>query len=83
MESGQLSREEALACAGYKHACHVMLYSDTKSQLFGKTPIKHIVLVSSICVALYACVCTVQREILVRSCACVMETPHISEHLSV
>ncbi|XP_013871724.1 U8 snoRNA-decapping enzyme [Austrofundulus limnaeus] len=44
MASGQLSREEALACTDCKHACHVMLYSDTKSQLFGRTPIKHIVL---------------------------------------
>ncbi|KAG7519935.1 U8 snoRNA-decapping enzyme-like [Solea senegalensis] len=44
MASGQLSREEALACSGYRHACHVMLYSDTKTQLFGKIPIRHIVL---------------------------------------
>ncbi|XP_053173648.1 U8 snoRNA-decapping enzyme [Scomber japonicus] len=44
MASGQLSRAEALACAGCRHACHVMLYSDTKTQLFGKIPIKHIIL---------------------------------------
>lgn len=43
--SGQLSRAEALECSGYRHACHVMLYADTKSQLFGKFPIKHIILV--------------------------------------
>ncbi|XP_061636936.1 U8 snoRNA-decapping enzyme [Phyllopteryx taeniolatus] len=44
MANGQLSRAEALACSGCRHACHVMLYSDTKSQLFGRTPIKHIIL---------------------------------------
>uniref|UniRef100_A0A1A8QHQ7 Nudix (Nucleoside diphosphate linked moiety X)-type motif 16 n=1 Tax=Nothobranchius rachovii TaxID=451742 RepID=A0A1A8QHQ7_9TELE len=44
MASGQMSRAEALECKGFRHACHVMLYSDTESQLFGKTPIKHIVL---------------------------------------
>ncbi|XP_042347191.1 U8 snoRNA-decapping enzyme [Plectropomus leopardus] len=44
MASGQLSRAEALACSGCKHACHVMLYCDTKSKLFGKFPIKHIIL---------------------------------------
>ncbi|XP_037540327.1 U8 snoRNA-decapping enzyme [Nematolebias whitei] len=44
MESRQLSRAEALACTDCRHACHVMLYSDTKSQLFGKIPIRHIVL---------------------------------------
>ncbi|KAM4562902.1 U8 snoRNA-decapping enzyme isoform 1-T3 [Odontesthes bonariensis] len=44
MASGKMSRAEALECSGCSQACHVMLYSDTKSQLFGKTPIKHIVL---------------------------------------
>ncbi|XP_056241693.1 U8 snoRNA-decapping enzyme isoform X1 [Seriola aureovittata] len=44
MASGQLSRAEALACSGCRHACHVMLYADTKSQLFGKIPIRHIIL---------------------------------------
>ncbi|KAM9350710.1 U8 snoRNA-decapping enzyme isoform 2-T2 [Symphorus nematophorus] len=44
MASGQLSRAEALACSGCRHACHVMLYSDTKTQLFGRTPIRHIIL---------------------------------------
>ncbi|XP_028266552.1 U8 snoRNA-decapping enzyme isoform X2 [Parambassis ranga] len=44
MASGQLSREEALECTRCRHACHVMLYSDTKSQLFGKFPIRHIIL---------------------------------------
>lgn len=44
MASGQLSRAEALACSGYRHACHVMLYSDTKTQLFGRIPIRHIIL---------------------------------------
>ncbi|XP_072222966.1 U8 snoRNA-decapping enzyme isoform X2 [Leuresthes tenuis] len=37
-------RAEALECSGCRQACHVMLYSDTESKLFGKTPIKHIVL---------------------------------------
>ncbi|KAK5610734.1 hypothetical protein CRENBAI_000770 [Crenichthys baileyi] len=44
MASGQLSRNEALECSRSRHACHVMLYSDTASQLFGRTPIRHIVL---------------------------------------
>ncbi|XP_017266714.1 U8 snoRNA-decapping enzyme [Kryptolebias marmoratus] len=44
MASGQLLRAEALACTGHRHACHVMLYSDTKSQLFGRIPIRHVVL---------------------------------------
>lgn len=45
MASGQLSRSDALACSGCKHACHVMLYSTTKSQLFRRIPIRHIILV--------------------------------------
>ncbi|XP_034028061.1 U8 snoRNA-decapping enzyme [Thalassophryne amazonica] len=44
MASGQMSRAEALSCSGCRHACHVMLYSDTKSQLFGRIPFKHIIL---------------------------------------
>ncbi|XP_071394978.1 U8 snoRNA-decapping enzyme [Centroberyx affinis] len=44
MASGQLSRAEALVCSGCRHACHVMLYSDTKAQLFGRIPIRHIIL---------------------------------------
>ncbi|XP_019944983.2 U8 snoRNA-decapping enzyme [Paralichthys olivaceus] len=44
MASGQLSRAEALACSDCLHACHVMLYSDTQRQLFGKIPIRHIIL---------------------------------------
>lgn len=44
MASGQLLREDALACSGCRHACHVMLYSDTKTQLFGKIPLRHIIL---------------------------------------
>ncbi|KAF7646407.1 hypothetical protein LDENG_00188250 [Lucifuga dentata] len=35
---------EALACSGCRHACHVMLYCDTKARLFGKIPIRHIIL---------------------------------------
>lgn len=49
MASGQLSRAEALACSGCRHACHVMLYSDTKTQLFGRIPIRYIILVSYAC----------------------------------
>ncbi|XP_020490997.1 U8 snoRNA-decapping enzyme isoform X1 [Labrus bergylta] len=44
MASGQLSRVEALACSGCRHACHVMLYCDTETQLFGRIPIRHIIL---------------------------------------
>ncbi|XP_029911558.1 U8 snoRNA-decapping enzyme [Myripristis murdjan] len=44
MASGQLSREEALMRSHCRHACHVMLFSDTKAQLFGRTPMRHIVL---------------------------------------
>uniref|UniRef100_A0A3B4ZUD7 U8 snoRNA-decapping enzyme n=1 Tax=Stegastes partitus TaxID=144197 RepID=A0A3B4ZUD7_9TELE len=44
MASGQLSRAEALACSGCRHACHVMLYCDTSTQLFGRIPIRHIIL---------------------------------------
>lgn len=44
MASGQLSRAEALACSGCRHACHVMLYCDTRAQLFGRIPIRHIIL---------------------------------------
>ncbi|XP_047453409.1 U8 snoRNA-decapping enzyme [Mugil cephalus] len=44
MASGQLSRAEALASSGYRHACHVMLYCDTKSELFGRFPFRHIIL---------------------------------------
>ncbi|KAM6924415.1 U8 snoRNA-decapping enzyme [Xenentodon cancila] len=44
MASGHLSRADALAMSGCRHACHVMLYSDTDSQLFGKIPIRHIIL---------------------------------------
>ncbi|KAM9855361.1 LOW QUALITY PROTEIN: U8 snoRNA-decapping enzyme [Aulostomus maculatus] len=42
MASGQLSRMEALACSGCRHACHVMLYCDTLAQL--EIPIRHIIL---------------------------------------
>ncbi|XP_033943441.1 U8 snoRNA-decapping enzyme [Pseudochaenichthys georgianus] len=44
MASGKLSRAGALACSGCRHACHVMLYCDTKTQLFGRIPIRHIIL---------------------------------------
>ncbi|XP_073679821.1 U8 snoRNA-decapping enzyme [Garra rufa] len=40
----QLTREEALTRKGFKHACHIMLYGDSSAKLFGKIPIKHIVL---------------------------------------
>ncbi|CAL8369091.1 unnamed protein product [Lota lota] len=44
MASGQLSRAEALTREGVRHACHVMLYCDTRAMLFEGTPIRHIVL---------------------------------------
>ncbi|KAM9341806.1 U8 snoRNA-decapping enzyme [Pholidichthys leucotaenia] len=44
MASGQLSRAEALADSDCRHACHVMFYGDTEAQLFGRIPIRHIVL---------------------------------------
>ncbi|KAJ8004631.1 hypothetical protein DPEC_G00138320 [Dallia pectoralis] len=44
MASGELSREEALECVGCRHACHIMLYADTEEKLFGKTPVRHVVL---------------------------------------
>ncbi|KAL1249850.1 hypothetical protein QQF64_020855 [Cirrhinus molitorella] len=40
----QITREDALTRKGFKHACHIMLYGDTSAKLFGKIPIKHIVL---------------------------------------
>ncbi|XP_014845578.1 PREDICTED: U8 snoRNA-decapping enzyme-like isoform X1 [Poecilia mexicana] len=44
MASGQMSRDEALECTRCRHACHVLLYSETASQLFGRIPIRYIVL---------------------------------------
>ncbi|XP_029012861.1 U8 snoRNA-decapping enzyme [Betta splendens] len=44
MASGQMSRAEALARSDCRHACHVMLYSDTKSRLFGRNSMRHIIL---------------------------------------
>ncbi|XP_067088241.1 U8 snoRNA-decapping enzyme [Osmerus mordax] len=44
MAGGQLSREEALQVPGCRHACHILLYADTHAQLFGSTPIRHIIL---------------------------------------
>ncbi|XP_051948084.1 U8 snoRNA-decapping enzyme isoform X2 [Xyrauchen texanus] len=40
----QITREDALAREGFRHACHIMLYGDCSAKLFGKIPIKHIVL---------------------------------------
>lgn len=40
-----IGKEEALSLGGHRHACHVMLHAETKAKLFGRTPIKHIVLV--------------------------------------
>ncbi|KAG7323086.1 hypothetical protein KOW79_012788 [Hemibagrus wyckioides] len=39
-----MSREEALSRLDHKHACHILLYADSNAKLFGKIPIKHIVL---------------------------------------
>ncbi|XP_036388195.1 U8 snoRNA-decapping enzyme [Megalops cyprinoides] len=44
MAGQEISKEEALSRHGYRHACHIMLYADTNAKLFGKIPIKHIVL---------------------------------------
>ncbi|XP_067303413.1 U8 snoRNA-decapping enzyme [Pseudorasbora parva] len=43
-EAEQIAREDALTREGFRHACHIMLYGDSSAELFGKTPIKHIVL---------------------------------------
>ncbi|XDV45815.1 hypothetical protein PO909_013841 [Leuciscus waleckii] len=40
----RITREDALTREGFKHACHIMLYGDSSAKLFGKIPIKHIVL---------------------------------------
>uniref|UniRef100_A0A672LJT9 U8 snoRNA-decapping enzyme n=1 Tax=Sinocyclocheilus grahami TaxID=75366 RepID=A0A672LJT9_SINGR len=39
-----ITREDALTREGYRHAGHIMLYGDSSAKLFGKIPIKHIVL---------------------------------------
>ncbi|KAK0134989.1 U8 snoRNA-decapping enzyme [Merluccius polli] len=44
MASGHLTRAEALAHKGVRHACHVMLYCDAQALLFGTISIRHIVL---------------------------------------
>ncbi|KAK2825266.1 hypothetical protein Q7C36_019193 [Tachysurus vachellii] len=44
MAGRDISREEALSRLDQKHACHILLYADSKAKLFGKIPIKHIVL---------------------------------------
>ncbi|GAA6103972.1 U8 snoRNA-decapping enzyme isoform X2 [Tachysurus ichikawai] len=44
MAGRDMSREEALSRLDQKHACHILLYADSKAKLFGKIPIKHIVL---------------------------------------
>ncbi|XP_067227832.1 U8 snoRNA-decapping enzyme isoform X1 [Chanodichthys erythropterus] len=44
----QITREDALTREGFRHACHIMLYGDSSAKLFGKIPIKHIVLITVI-----------------------------------
>ncbi|XP_064162556.1 U8 snoRNA-decapping enzyme [Anguilla rostrata] len=44
MAGQEISKDESLSLKGYRHACHVMIYADTDAKLFGKIPIKHIVL---------------------------------------
>ncbi|KAG5836030.1 hypothetical protein ANANG_G00250290 [Anguilla anguilla] len=44
MAGQEISKDESLSLKGYRHACHVMIYADTEAKLFGKIPIKHIVL---------------------------------------
>ncbi|TRZ01928.1 hypothetical protein DNTS_012383 [Danionella cerebrum] len=44
MTEQTLTREDALASKGFRHACHIMLYGDSSAKLFENIPIKHIVL---------------------------------------
>ncbi|XP_062871615.1 U8 snoRNA-decapping enzyme [Trichomycterus rosablanca] len=44
MAGRTISREDALSLQDHKHACHILLYAETKAKLFGKIPIKQIVL---------------------------------------
>jgi len=44
-----IPRANALALQGYRHCCHVMLHSPVEEKLFGFYPVKHAVLVSSLC----------------------------------
>ncbi|KAG9331385.1 hypothetical protein JZ751_019316 [Albula glossodonta] len=44
MAGKEISKEESLSLKGYRHACHIMLYADTDARLFGKIPMKHIVI---------------------------------------
>ncbi|KAM4662884.1 U8 snoRNA-decapping enzyme-like isoform 1-T1 [Discoglossus pictus] len=39
-----VSREESLQLQGYKHACHVLLYAPTPAKLFGRVPIRYVLL---------------------------------------
>ncbi|KAJ8259146.1 hypothetical protein COCON_G00181580 [Conger conger] len=44
MAGQEISKGESLLLKGHRHACHIMIHADTDAKLFGKTPIKHIVL---------------------------------------
>lgn len=44
MAGQEISKDESLSLKGYRHACHIMIYADTDAKVFGKIPIKHIVL---------------------------------------
>ncbi|XP_017342914.1 U8 snoRNA-decapping enzyme [Ictalurus punctatus] len=44
MAARDMSREDALSRLDHKHACHILLYADSQAKLFGKIPVKHIVL---------------------------------------
>ncbi|KAF7696051.1 U8 snoRNA-decapping enzyme [Silurus meridionalis] len=44
MAGKDITREDALSRLDHKHACHILLYADSRAKLFGKIPIKHIVL---------------------------------------
>ncbi|XP_067836456.1 U8 snoRNA-decapping enzyme [Heptranchias perlo] len=39
-----VSRRESRSLAGYKHACHAMLYAAEPGKLFGKIPLRHALL---------------------------------------
>ncbi|KAM9444973.1 U8 snoRNA-decapping enzyme [Clarias gariepinus] len=44
MSGSRISREDAVSRLDHKHACHILLHAESKAKLFGKIPIKHIVL---------------------------------------
>ncbi|XP_053552121.1 U8 snoRNA-decapping enzyme [Bombina bombina] len=39
-----INRDEAVQLQGYRHACHVLLYAPTPAKLFGRVPVRHVLL---------------------------------------